>query len=223
MIDADDYWFPHFLETVLALHDRFPTAGAYAVAFLALSHGRVRRYAHVGVRGLIQGELIEDYFYSCTRGSSMMWSSSLMIPRHVFEQVGFFPVGVRNGEDLHMWARIALEYPVAWSPVECAVWDLGAENRNAGRVLMIDAPFAKLLEDAIVKGRVSRQRAKWVHAYIAKYRIHYAGVGIELGHRLLGLRLLWLARKAPGNRLQWWKTAFKACTPGWALKVWKRG
>jgi glycosyltransferase involved in cell wall biosynthesis len=217
-IDADDLWMPHFLKTVLDLRARFPEAGAYATAFVALQNGRVRRFPHVGVSHLLEGELIKDYFRSCTQGSSMVWSSSVMIPKHVFDRVGGFPVGVCNGEDLHMWARIALEFPICWSTVECAVWNLDAENRIAGRVVMPDAPFAKLLEAAIAEGRVPAEQVKSVRAYIAKYRIHYAGVSIAHGDRPHGLRLLWLARAAAGVRFEWWKAVLRALTPNWVLQ-----
>ena len=209
-IDADDFWFPHFLETVLALRDRFPQAGAYATAFVAVEGGGVRRFPHSEVSHLLEGELIKDYFRSCTLGSSMVCSSSVMIPKSVFDKVGGFPVGERDGPDLHMWARIALEYPIAWSTVECVIWNLDAQNRIAGRIPMADVSFAKLLEDAISKGRVPVEQARWIKAYLARLRILYAAMNIARGNRIHGLRLLWLARGARGRRLEWWKTLLRA-------------
>lgn len=219
LIDADDLWFPHFLKTVLALHDRFPDAGAYATAFVGIQNGTVIRFPYVGVRHLFEGELVKDYFRSCTLGGSLVWSSSVMIPKSVFARVGNFPVGVRNGADLHMWARIALEYPIAWSTVESAMWNLDAENRIAGRIIMSDAPFAKSLEDAVAQGRVANERAKWVTAYVARLRIHYATVSIEHGDRRQARRLLWLGREARGRRRDWWITAIRACVPRQLLQL----
>jgi glycosyltransferase involved in cell wall biosynthesis len=219
LIDADDFWFPHFLKTVLALHDRFPDAGAYATAFIGIQNGTVIRFPYVGVSHLFEGELINDYFRSCTLGASIVCSSSVMIPKSVFARVGNFLMGVRNGADLHMWARIALEYPIAWSTVESAMWNLDAENRIAGRIVMSDAPFAKILEDAVAQGRVANERAKWVTAYLARFRIHYATVSIEHGDRRQARRLLWLGRKAQGRRRDWWISAIRACIPRQLLQL----
>ena len=55
-----------------------------------------------------------------------------MVPKRVFDEIGGFPVGVRTGEDLDMWARIALQHRVAWSPRESAVYHLSSDNRTAG-------------------------------------------------------------------------------------------
>jgi len=219
LIDADDLWFPHFLKTVLALHDRFPDAGAYATAFVGIQNGTVIRFPYVGVSHLFEGELIKDYFRSCTLGANIVWSSSVMIPRRVFDRVGGFPVGVRNGADLHMWARIALEYPIAWSTAESAMWNLDAENRIAGRIIMSDAPFAKVLEDAVAQGRVANEQAKWVKAYLARFRIHYATVSIEHQDRKQARRLLWLGRKARGRHRDWWIATFRAWAPRRLLQL----
>lgn len=218
-IDADDFWFPHFLDTVLALRDRFPQAGAYATAFVAVENGSVRRFPHMEVSHLLEGELIRDYFRSCTLGSSMISSSSVMIPKTVFDRIGHFPVGERDAPDLHMWARIALEYPIAWSTMECVIWNLDAQNRIAGRIPMVDPSFAKLLETAIAEGRVTVEQAKWIRAYIARFRILYAAMNINQGNRTHGLRILWLARNAPGRRREWWKTVIRAWTPRQMLRL----
>ncbi len=212
-IDADDLWFPHFLQTVLSLRHRVPNAGAYGTAFVVLRNNAVVRYPYVGVRHLLGGELVPDYFRSCTLGGSLLWSSSVMIPKSTFERVGGFPVGVRNGADLHMWARIALHYPIAWSTIEAAVWNQDAENRIAGRVRMSDAPFAGLLEESIVQISIAPDQARWIRAYISRLRVHYAHVSLEHGDRAQARRLIWLGRESRGRRREWWLTAIRAWTP----------
>jgi hypothetical protein len=142
-----------------------------------------------------------------------------MIPKFVFDRVGYFPVGVRNGADLHMWTRIALEYPIAWSTVESAIWNLDAENRIAGRIIMADAPFAQIIEDATAQGRIANERKKWIKAYLARLRVHYATVSIEHQDRKQARRLLWLGREARGRHRNWWTTAIRACVPRWLLQI----
>lgn len=218
-IDADDLWFPHFLQTVLALHDRFPQAGACSTAFVGRQNGVVIRFPYVGVRCLLEGELISDYFRSCTLGGSLLSSSSVMIPRSVFEHLGAFPVGVRTGEDLHMWARIALHYPIAWSTIEAAVWNQDAENRIAGRIVMEDAPFADVLNEAIAEKQIAPARAKWIKAYLSRFRVHYAQVSLEHGERSKARRLLWLGRESTGQRREWTITVIRTLLPRPLLKL----
>lgn len=57
--------------------------------------------------------LVTDYFYR-SNGGSLIHASGVMIPRHIFEELGAFKVGEHHGEDLEMWARIALHYPIGY-------------------------------------------------------------------------------------------------------------
>ena len=62
-----------------------------------------------------------------------VWISAAAVPRHIFDVVGLFPVGVQPGEDADMWCRIALKYPIAFSHQTGAVYHLEAENRACRR------------------------------------------------------------------------------------------
>lgn len=212
-IDADDEWFPHFLHTVLALHDRFPDAGAFCTAFVGCRDGKVIHFPHAGVGLRWEGEIIEDYFKSCVLGSNMVGSSSVMIKREVFDDVGGFPAGVRNGGDLHTWARIALRYPIAWSPVECAVWHLSAENRNAGTRVLEDIPFKGILEDAVRGNELTAEQKKWIRRYMALFRLHYAGVAIRYGNRTCARKLIKLACHTQVFGKTWWTLTMQSYLP----------
>lgn len=128
-LDADDEWLPSFLETVTGLRERHPEAGAFATAYRVCRGDTSTRPAFVGCVQSPDGGLLDDYFLAAL-GPEPVWTSAVMIPKHVFGQVGNFPVGVRRGEDVNMWERIALRYRVAWSPVEGAVYHLSADNRS---------------------------------------------------------------------------------------------
>ena len=221
-LDSDDEWLPTFLETVLALVERFPSAGAYSTAFLSCTDGRVSAYPQSGVAGCLDGELIPNYFRSCTLGSNMVCSSSVLIPRRIFDEVGLFPTAVPNGEDLHMWARIALRFPIAWSPLVGAIWHRSAENRNAGRVVMPDCPFAPLLEEAMAQRRLEPEVATWIRAYLTHFRLHYAQVAINLGDRRTCWRLLWRARGTRVFRKQVIKAALRSIIPDAVLRLKRR-
>lgn len=115
-LDADDEWGSDHLEVLLRLRRNFPEAGAYATA-----------YVHVHPNGKIIPAKIErippspweglfpDYFLSASFGEPPVCSSTVAIPRAVLHKVGFFKVGEKMGEDLDMWGRIGLCYPIAFS------------------------------------------------------------------------------------------------------------
>lgn len=221
-VDADDVWFPHFLHTVLALYDRFPQAGAFSTAFFSCRDGKIIRFPHAGVRFQLEGEILEDYFKSCVLGSNMVCTSSVMIKREVLNEVGGFPVGVENGQDLYLWARIALRYPIAWSPIECAVWHLSAENRRAGMIVMEDIPFGGILEEAMRAKEHSIEQKKWIREYMVRYRLNYSEVSMVYGNRKGARKLLKLARHTQVSRKRWWMHALRLYLPETILRVIRR-
>lgn len=127
-LDADDEWEPSFLETVTRLREDYPDAGIYATAYRYSNGDTMWRPRFVGCAQQREGGILEDYFRAAM-GQAPVWTSAVMIPRRVFVEMGGFPVGVKTGEDRHMWARIALRHPIAWSPVDGAVYHLSADNR----------------------------------------------------------------------------------------------
>lgn len=127
-LDADDEWMPNHLETLIALRSKYPEAGIYATAYRFCEGKKTWRPAFVHCVADPEGGLLEDYFQAAL-GPPPIWTSAAMIPKHVFTEAGLFPVGMRRGEDLHTWARIALRYRIAWSPVEGAIYHFSADNR----------------------------------------------------------------------------------------------
>jgi hypothetical protein len=72
----------------------------------------------------------------------------------VFDDVGLFPVGERAGEDLDVWCRIALKYPVAFSNSAGAIYHMDA-NYMAERLIGPEHCYVRLfrtLEDSLQSG-----------------------------------------------------------------------
>lgn len=125
LLDADDEWRPQFLETIAGLIEEFPAAGIYCTGFDIVRGGK----ATPG-RTPLQRGVVADYFEeSMTR--FVATASSAVLPRAVVDRVGGFPEGMRLGGDQYMWTKIALAYPVAFTPERLAVVHASAGNRSA--------------------------------------------------------------------------------------------
>jgi len=146
-LDADDEWRPWFLETVISLRQRFPEAGAFATAY-ELHDGKLpwRPNFNTGV-DVSDGGLMPNYFLAACYAPPIC-SSSTMVRREVFAPVGGFPVGTPLGEDQYLWAALALNHPIAWSPVSGAIYHCAAQGRVCDTIpLPPDTPLAGLLEN----------------------------------------------------------------------------
>ena len=82
-------------------------------------------------QGMSQGfrGYVENYFG--TRHNDLFCSSSVVIRKEVFEHVGYFDERISSSEDLDMWFRIILHYPVVYYDKVLAYYYQDAENRVA--------------------------------------------------------------------------------------------
>lgn len=130
-LDADDIWRHDHLENLNSLYDAFPHCGLYATAYLQ-KNGKIiipSVYKNIPFEENWQG-IVKDYFESSTI-NSIAWTSAVMVPKKTLNDVGNFndTISMNAGEDIDLWIRIALKYPVAFSHIATAVYNLHAENR----------------------------------------------------------------------------------------------
>lgn len=113
-LDADDWWKPTYLEDMVCFAERVPNAGLWASNYIYYKPGKT----HVGVSNLAyenENQTLINYPKSYAQGTGMpVWTGAVMMRRDVFDEVGGFPLGVRLGEDFLLWARVALQYPIAF-------------------------------------------------------------------------------------------------------------
>jgi len=124
-LDADDLWEPGYLAEIAALIREFPGCGIYSAAFWVAGRGG-RFPAPCPERRGIVGNFFRD---SAHRYISI--PSASVVPRHVFEEVGGFPAGMKIGEDLFLWIKIARRWPVCFSPERLVCYSKTAANRSA--------------------------------------------------------------------------------------------
>ena len=107
-LDADDWWEPTYLERMAQLIEDHPDAGLYASNYVYYKPDKT----HVALN-IPTGYINYPKAY-CESGAMPVWTGATMIPKVVFDEMGGFPVGIKLGEDFLLWAKIALQYKVAF-------------------------------------------------------------------------------------------------------------
>ena len=125
LLDADDTWEPGFLEEIASMAAEFPGCGIYSTAFNIVSHDGRFPAPTPTERGVVA-----DFFRDSAHRYISIPSASA-VPRAVFESVGGFPEGMKIGEDLYMWIKIARRYKVCFSPKPLANYSKVASNRSS--------------------------------------------------------------------------------------------
>lgn len=125
LLDADDEWESGFLAAIAGMIDEYPECGIYCTGFDIVRSGKITPARTPSTRGVVA-----DYFEeSMTR--FVATSSSSVLPAKVVAKTGGFPEGMKLGGDQYMWTKIALAYPVCFTPERLAKVYATAANRSA--------------------------------------------------------------------------------------------
>ncbi len=125
LLDSDDEWEPEFLETVVKMITDFPECAVFGVDYVMRKPDGTQIYTIV--RGLdFEGEIgeIGDYFKVASQSNPPLCSSSVVIRKDAMQVVGGFPVGIKSGEDLITWARLAARYRIAYCRKPLAIFNV---------------------------------------------------------------------------------------------------
>ena len=124
-LDADDWWEPGFLEEIASLIREFPGCGIYATAFRIVRDGHYYPAHQPEQRGIVT-----DFFEQAMTRYICLPSTSCL-PRRLLIDTGGFPPGMKLGEDLYLWTKIAARHSVCFSPHPLVNYSVTASNRSS--------------------------------------------------------------------------------------------
>lgn len=178
-LDADDEWMPEFLEEIAALIAAYPECKARATNYLFNSNGvqsptLLRKIPFTEERGVLT-----NYFEVASCSHPPMWTSAVCIDRDLLQEIGGFPVGIKSGEDLLVWARTAVRTQWAYSMKPLAQYNVEgyAVNERPRRVPaevdIVGAELKKMWREY--------PKAKGLRRYVANWHKMRSSVYMRLG------------------------------------------
>lgn len=200
-LDADDEWLPDFLPTIIMLRKKYSYAGAYATGYYwgdTICDSAIRR---IECYDMNWDGIIPDFF-KLRLGT--LNSSITVIKKDVFNKIGNFPEGINMGEDLDMWIRLAVYYPIAYSNRPMAIRHFDDPNGACRNVLPeVNSPHMKTLEMIESDESVDICVKKQVRAYIARQQLTEVKDSFCKGRQDIALILLYKWEKKYGISLKW--------------------
>lgn len=202
-IDADDYWEPDFLESISRLIDICPGAGLFATAYRREhANGKILRpKLEPSVAAMPPGRM-HHYFRAATFGEQPFMSSSVCISREAFNGVGGFKPGIKYGEDLDMFARIALRYTIMFTPEPKVSWRRTGESCTIhGPMPLIPWAFHEDVRKLLASDRLSPEIARDLIEHLARVDLYTVMANILNSDRqavlafLSGIKTTAFARK----------------------------
>ncbi|MAB39243.1 MAG: glycosyl transferase [Aequorivita sp.] len=120
LMDADDYWYPFYLEEQNRLVTEYPNESVFATATEIKRNRKIFKNSY-SIQTIGKDSIIVDYFES-SQLDSVLLSISTVLKKDVFENVGWYNQKIKSGEDTDLYVRIGLKYKVVFSPKVCATY-----------------------------------------------------------------------------------------------------
>lgn len=180
-LDADDEWMPEFLAEIVALQQEFPECRAQVTSYVQCQNGEKRgivlnRLPFEGVHGVLT-----NYFEVSAHSHPPVWTSAVCIERALLQEIGGFPLGIKSGEDLLIWARIAVRTHWAYSLKAYAVFNVEGYSVNE-RPKRIPAEV-DVVGDELKRMWKEHPQVKGMKHYIANWHKMRSSIYMRLGMR----------------------------------------
>lgn len=111
-IDADDYWYPNFLQEMFENIHQFPEQKVFSVA-IEIETSKNTIPAQYSIKKSSDIQLV-NYFDASSK-ESVIWTSSAVFHKSIFSEIGDFDINLKSGQDTDLWIRIGLVYPIVFS------------------------------------------------------------------------------------------------------------
>lgn len=183
-IDADDEWDEDYLETQQRLIKKYKECDVFAVNY-RFEDWLGNRYNTIINKLPFINEtdgMLTNYFEVASCSHVPVWTSAVIIKRDALLQVKGFPIGVKSGEDLLTWARLALNHKIAYTCVPHATYHLDeGYEYGAEPVRRQDAgdPVGKELRELYLKNR----NIIGLRQYLSHWHKMRASVAIRFGEK----------------------------------------
>jgi len=180
-LDADDYWYPWHLEELNKLINSYPGYGVYSDAHEIWRGGEVFQPRQPLTTDFM-GE-IEDFFGAFSKSLALVNSSTACLPRDLLLNIGGFPEGVKKGEDVYVWLKVASQKGFVYSDKVCARYNQDAQCRSnlnhSGEI-----PFyLEWLDEAVLTGELRDKQVKSA-IKLLKIGVFYNAAGFRLDGNL---------------------------------------
>lgn len=182
-IDADDLWESDHLSVMSELIIHYPRAGLYSSAYKICRDGLI--YTPKSKFSKSWQGLIPNFFDSYRDDLSLVCSSTACVNKKIFTDVGGFPLGVRRGEDIIVWIKLALMAPVAHVAHITAIYNRDGVNRG-GAIKEVNPSGALLyMAELLADGQLDRSVRDSIRPLYEKVAI-MAALGCQMSGNKAG-------------------------------------
>lgn len=187
-LDADDEWKPEYLATQYYLSQKYPDCNVFACNYeFRDTEGKVTPTIIRKLPFTSDDGILTNYFEVASCSHPPLWTSAVMVKTQAIQAIGGFPVGIKSGEDLLTWARLAVNDKIAYSKISLAVFirdEILFNKDQKQRIPEVEDIVGKELLNIYAENRTMRG----LNSYLALWHKMRTRIFIEKGHRRLALK-----------------------------------
>lgn len=130
-LDADDKWKPDYLKTQYELILKYPECDVFACNYEfrdtqdKVTPTIIRKLPFKGENGILS-----NYFEVASCSHPPLWTSAVIVKKSAIQSIGGFPIGIKSGEDLLTWARLACRYSIVFYTIPLATFIFDEQHFN---------------------------------------------------------------------------------------------
>lgn len=114
-LDADDEWNPEYLAKQAELIEKYPHCDIFATNYeFKDADGKITPTILNNINFQGQDGILSNYFEIAAVSHPPLWTSAVSVRKAAIQSVGGFPIGIKSGEDLLTWAKLAVNYKIAF-------------------------------------------------------------------------------------------------------------
>lgn len=177
-LDADDEWKPDFLSTVVSLSKKYPDCNVCATAYERQNPDNKTQQILLRNTPDATYFVMDNYFEVASTSDPPFCSISVMVHRDALKAIGGFPEGVKQGEDLLTWARLAVRNKIAYSRKSLTVFHT-TEAQSQGMPRRIP-PKNDIVGEELKKLHIKYPQTIGLRQYIAHWHKMRASIFMRL-------------------------------------------
>lgn len=166
-LDADDIWEANHLEELFQLYTDFPGCGMYCSRYtMKISNNKTIAIDYLP-------ELINDFrgividYFKASLHYRVGLTSAVSIPKSILNKYNF-NTDVSSGQDLELFTKIAIHFPVAITNKVTMQYDFSTNNH------LSKTPITKKKLLDLNQFRLDEEKNKSLREFLDLYRVEYA-------------------------------------------------
>lgn len=214
-LDADDEWKPNHLEVLCELIEKYSNCGIYITGYdIRLNNGSIIHKSQDLFKKIPEENFTSDDGYDVLiKHGYFCHTNTICCRREVFDKVGLFEIGVKNGEDDDMWYRVFAYYPVAISKKTTTIYNRDNCGATGQRTMASETPFLSRVDSLLESVEVPQNRKISLLYWVERNKLSRARKYILVGNKSEALKTLKTVAVNKVNKKKYFQTVLCMIIP----------